>query len=467
MGVSALQETADASITARWSSHRAYVLAATGAAVGLGNIWKFPYIMGENGGGAFVLVYLLCILVIGIPIMIAEVSIGKYARTSPSSAMAALAKASKSSHYWRYIGWIAVLASYLILTFYLVVAGWAVTFTGYALVDQFHNSAIPVHQLYDRLVSDPSELYLYTMAVLVASILIVGLGVSKGLERTVSVLMPTLFLMLIFLAVYSLFNGDANSALTFMFESDFNKLSINSVLVALGHAFFSLSLASGIMLVYGAYLPDSTSIVKSSVMIAIADTMVALLAGMAIYPIVFANGLSPSEGPGLIFKSLPIAFSSMTGGYLFSVLFFVMIVCAAFTSAIALLESGVAWLMEQFRISRWSAVALAGSGLAVLCVGTCYSFVPDSWAHFSFSFREQKISFSYFTMMDYLTANILMPIGGALTSIFFGWFVSRQIKQQVIATTPTLFAMLSISLKVIAPVAITLVFLQLVGIIHL
>ncbi len=448
--------------TARWSSRFAYILAATGAAVGLGNIWKFPYIMGENGGGAFVLVYLLCILFIGIPVMMAEVVIGKFGRATPGKAAAALAKASGKGKGWGLVGWMGVCAGYLILSFYVVIAGWALAYVFKAGAGDFAGGN-PEHigTLFGELSSSGWQMLAWTTAIVVLTVAVIGKGVKGGLERAVSGMMPLMFVLLVILGLYAASEGDFGAAFQFMFAPDFSKLTINGVVVALGHAFFTLSLASGIMIMYGAYLPEGTSITRTSLWIAIADTLVALLAGLAIYPIVFANGLEPGAGPGLIFQTLPIAFGQMPGGHLFGTLFFVMLVFAAFTSALALIESSVAWLVEKRSFSRWQAAITAGFGIWLLSLGTIASFAGLEVAQL-----DLAIGGNFFEVLDYMTANVALPLGGLFIAVFVAWVARPEVVRTVLGGGKV-YGLWHFTLRYVAPVAILVVFLQLVGIISL
>lgn len=443
----------------RWSNRFAYILAATGAAVGLGNIWKFPYITGENGGGAFVLVYLVCILLIGIPVMMAEVAIGKYGRRTPGKSTSEVAKASGKPAFWGFVGWMGVISGYLILSFYVVITGWGLAYIFKAGAGDFGNGdPAAVQALFKGLTSNGWALLGWTSLVVLGTVLVIGKGVKAGLERAVSTLMPILFLLLLVLAGYAASEGDFSAALHFMFDPDFSKLTINGVVVALGHSFFTLSLASGIMIMYGAYLPEGVSIAKSSLWIAFFDTLVALIAGMAIYPIVFAHHLAPGAGPGLIFQTLPIAFGQMPGGRLVGVLFFIMLVFAAFTSALALIESSVAWLVEKRGFSRWGAAITAGLGIWLLSLGTIASVAELPIAQFAGT--------DFFSVLDYLTANILLPIGGLAIAVFTGWVANKSLIADMI-DAPAVFKSWYPVIKFLAPVAILLVFLQLVGIINL
>ena len=321
-----------------WSSRFTFIIAATGAAVGLGNIWKFPYIMGQNGGGAFMLVYLLAILLIGIPVLMAEVLMGKRGRQSPGLTARTLVLEAGAHRFWQITGWLGLAAGFIILSFYSVIAGWAFAYVGKAATGSFSGkTAAELGAMFGRFSADFSSLLLWSTVVIVLTCLVVARGLKKGLEPVLKLMMPALYLLLIALAIYASVTGDFNQAVRFMFYPDFSKLSMNGVLIALGHAFFTLSLASGVMMIYGAYLPNAVSIGRTTIWIALADTSVALLAAMVIYPVVFSQGLDAGQGPGLIFVTLPIAFGSMTGGVLIGTLFFLMLVFSAFTSTIAMI----------------------------------------------------------------------------------------------------------------------------------
>ncbi|MCH8209432.1 MAG: sodium-dependent transporter, partial [Nitrospinae bacterium] len=335
-----------------WTSRWGFILAASGSAVGLGNIWKFPYITGQNGGGAFVLVYLICILIIGIPVMMGELLIGRRGRQSPSHSISHLAKEAGAPQVWTAMGFMGISASFLILTFYVVIAGWAIAYIVTTATGTFRGAtAEEVGATFDTFLASPLQLIFWSTLVTVGTMVTVAGGVRKGLERAVTWLMPGMLVILLILVGYAMSTGSFIEGFNFLFKPDFTKLSPSAVLVALGHAFFTLSLASGVMIAYGAYLPDDTSIFQTSVIVAAADTAVALIAGLAIFPIVFAYGLDVGKGPGLIFTTLPIAFGQMPFGTFFGTLFFIMLSLAAFTSAISLLEPTVAWIVERFSVS--------------------------------------------------------------------------------------------------------------------
>lgn len=454
---------------ATWSNRLAYILAATGAAVGLGNIWKFPYMMGENGGAAFLLIYLGCVLAIGIPVMMAEVLLGKTGRRSPGAAVAEIARQSGRSAHWGAIGWMGVVAGFLILSFYAVIAGWALAYVFYAGDGQFVVAEGQVArdvmgELLSGLTSDPWAMVGWTSAVMLATVVTVALGVQKGLETTVKYAMPTLFIMLLALAGYALLTSDGAAALKFMFAPDFSKISVDTVVMALGQAFFSLSLASGVVMMYGAYLPEGTSIARTSLAIALADTTVALTAGMAIFPVVFGNGLPIDKGPDLVFLTLPIAFSQMPGGTYFGIAFFVILVFAAFTSAIALIESSVAYLVERFALRRWQAAGLAGFAIWLLSLGSVASFAGHDWAKFSWQWHGQTVTKNFFNLIDFLTANVMLPLGGLLICIFVGYLMAPALRDGHLGLRPSLRPVWLWLVRIFCPLAIAAVFLSLIGI---
>ena len=371
------------SLHGEWSSRFAFILAATGSAVGLGNIWKFPYIAGENGGSAFVMVYVLCVVLMGIPIMMAETMLGRRAKQNPVATMHTLTKEAGADSRWQALAWMGILAGLLILSYYSVIAGWASAYTLKAFLGQFFStSASETKAMFDDFVSSPLRLIFWHSFFMLATMYIVSKGIRNGLEKAVQMLMPVLFVMMFLLLGYAMTTSGYAQGLHFLFSPDFSKITGKVVLTAMGQAFFSLGLGMGTMMIYGAYLPKNVSIGKSAIIVAGADTIVALLAGMAIFPIVFANGLHPDSGPGLVFETLPIAFGNMTGGWLFGVLFFLMLVVAALTSSIALIEPAVAWLIESKEMTRDEACVKAGLVAWALGFITVLSF--NRWAEIRF-----------------------------------------------------------------------------------
>ncbi len=411
------------SIHGMWSSRFAFILAATGSAVGLGNVWKFPYITGENGGGAFVLVYLLCVLLIGMPIMMAEVLIGRRGRQSPINTMRSLAHEESRHGIWQVIGWGGVIAGFLIISYYSVIAGWAIAYIFRGASGAFSGlTGDGASDMFGALTGDPERLLAWHTIFIVLTTIVVSRGVRSGLEQAVRLLMPTLFVLLLVLVGYAVNSGKFAEGAAFLFVPDFSALSRGAVITAMGHAFFTLSLGMGAIMMYGSYLPKNASITKSAVTIAIMDTVVALLAGLAIFPIVFANGLEPGAGPGLVFLTLPIAFGHMPGGTFFGSLFFVLLVFAAWTSAISLIEPAVAWLVENLKMQRVRAATVVGMVAWTLGIVTIMSF--SDWA-FTFSFGGSEKTNDIFDMLDILTANFMLPLGGLAMAVFAGWFMSR------------------------------------------
>jgi NSS family neurotransmitter:Na+ symporter len=448
------------SIHGQWSNRWIFILAATGSAVGLGNIWKFPYITGENGGGAFVLVYLLCIATIGIPIMMAEVLLGRRGRQSPINSMHALAKEEGRSPAWSLLGWSGVLVGFMILSYYSVIAGWALAYVLNSASGTFAGvPATEISEVFTKLVSNPGELIFWHSIFMLMTMLVVARGVKRGLEKAVRLLMPALFVLLLIMVGYAINSGEFARGLSFLFTPDFSKLTGKGVLIAMGHAFFTLSLGMGAIMIYGSYMPKTASIAKTSIIIALADTLVALLAGMAIFPIVFANGLEPGAGPGLIFQTLPIAFGQMDGGSFFGTVFFVLLVFAAWTSAISIIEPAVAWLVENRGWSRNKASVLCGIVTWFLGLGTVFSF--NEWASYTLWGK------TFFDLLDFLTSNIMLPLGGLFITIFAGWIMRSSSTADELALTENNagYRVWRILVRYVTPVAVVVVFLNAIGVV--
>ncbi|MBF6056803.1 MULTISPECIES: sodium-dependent transporter [Thiomicrorhabdus] len=435
-----------------WSSQTVFIMAAVGSAVGLGNIWKFPYITGENGGGAFVLVYLACVLLIGIPVLMSEIALGRAGKANPVQAMANLAKESGVSKLWALLGVNGVLAGALILSFYTVIAGWAFAY----FIDSLQGSFIDISAEnagthFSSMLANPYELLFWHSFTLFISVFIVSKGIKSGLEKAINFMIPGLFLILLVLLGYASTTGYFGQSFSFLFSPDFGKLSWEAVLVAMGHAFFTLSIGLGTMMVYGSYVSEKQSIAKAGLLIAFADTLVALLAGLVIFSVVFANQLQPGAGPGLLFQTLPVAFGQMTGGWFFGTLFFALVVMAALSSAISLLEPVVSWLEQNWGFSR--AKSSWGMGLLIwlLGIGSVLSF--NVWQDVHILGDR-----NFFNTVDYLTANIMLPLGGLLISVFVAWSLPPMIRENQIQLSPGWGRALMFDLKWIAPPAIMLVF---------
>lgn len=439
--------------TQSWSSQTLFILAAVGSAVGLGNLWKFPYITGENGGGAFVLVYLGCVLLIGIPVLIAEVALGRAGRANPPQAMANLARENHASPLWSWLGVNGLLAGILILSFYTVIAGWALSYFFDSLFGQFNAisaTAVGVH--FSGLLSSPSSLLFWHSLMMLLTLLIVVRGVKSGLEKAIHIMMPLLLLILLVLLGYATTTGAFSQSVRFLFEPDFSKLTWEAVLIAMGHAFFTLSIGMGTMMVYGSYMKREYSIVKAGIWVAVMDTAIALIAGLVIFSIVFANDLAPGSGPGLLFQTLPVAFGQMSGGWFFGTLFFLLVVMAALSSAISLIEPAISWLEQNWGYSRLKSTLLLGSATWLLGVGTVLSF--NLWQDVHFLGDR-----TFFDSLDFITANIMLPLGGLFMAVFMAWVMSNQMRQQELSLSPRLMKWYVADLRYLAIVAVLVVFI--------
>ena len=409
-----------------WSSGSTFILAAIGAAVGLGNIWKFPYVVGVSGGGAFVLVYLGCVLFIAVPILITELWIGRTGGSSPPLAMANLARqGGLNPGRWSLVGYMAMLVGYLIATYYCVIAGWTLSYIFKAGGGFGDAEPAAVAQQFDNLLADPGALVAWHSVFMVIALFIVGRGLKDGIEKVVTVLMPLLFAMLLLMIGYAAVEGDFGAAVSFLFSTDFSKIDSATVLVAIGQAFFSISVAMGLLMTYGSYVPKNVSLTKSALIIAGADTLVAVLAGLMIFPLVFGNDLDPGSGPGLIFQTLPTAFADMPGGRVFGVVFFVLLAFAAVTSLIAIIEPIVRYAEDKWQMRRRNGVLVFGSLAWAIGLLTVFSFNIWSDVHPLGHFRAFEGK-TLFDLIDYATANLMMPLGGILMALFVGWRIKPE-----------------------------------------
>lgn len=441
-----------------WLGRWGFFFAATGSAVGLGNIWKFPYMTGENGGGAFVLIYLVCILLVGIPLMMTEIMMGRRGRSNPIDAVRKVAIEGGASPLWRIVGMMSMLSGFLILTFYAVIAGWSFEYVLTMASGQLSGASPElVGQTFGQFLESPGRLLIWDTLIVVITMTIVGLGVQGGVERNVGWMMPGMVVLLIAMVIYAGNSGGFIDGLTFLFAFDFSKITPTGILSALGHAFFTLSLAAGAIIAYGAYLPQDKSIVKTTLTVAFADTAIALLAGMAIFPIVFANGLETGSGPGLLFVTLPTAFAQMPFGSLFGTIFFVMLVLAALTSSISMVEASMAMVTERFGWSRPKAAVILGLLVWLMSLGTIVSFnIGADWKLFGRTIFEN---------IDYLTANLLMPLGGLLMAILAAWILPRKITANELNMGNTYTIWLWV-LRLVTPTCIVLIFAQQLGLIQ-
>jgi NSS family neurotransmitter:Na+ symporter len=442
-----------------WSGRLAFILASIGAAVGLGNIWKFPYTLGSSGGSAFVLVYVIAILLVATPIMISEMIIGRHARASAPTALRKVAVESGNSRHWGLLGWMGLFALFLVLSFYSVVAGWTAAYLVKSATGSIVGlSAAEVGVGFSDFTHNSGEVIFWHFLFTATTIVIVSRGVKIGLERVVRVLMPALFITLVALVINSAFIGDFSTAVDFLFTADLSKLTPAVVLAAVGQAFFSVNVGIGAVLTYSSYLPQDVNIFRSSIIVALGDTLVALLAGLAIFPIVFANNLDPGGGPGLIFITLSTAFAKMPAGALIGAGFFLMLVFAALTSSISMLETMTARIIEIRGMTRTKAVVLIGSGTFLVGLITVFSF--SSWENvYLLDAIPTFAGKTPFDLIDYIVTNILMPLGGLLYALFAGWWLSKDTSVYEMGVGDgALFKLWQLLVRIVAPLAVAAIF---------
>ena len=437
-----------------WSSRWLFVLAAAGSAVGLGNIWKFPYIAGENGGGAFVLVYLLCVALVGVPIMLAEVLIGREGRQSPINTMRFLTQQHHRRPAWVLIGWMGVLAGFLILSFYAVIAGWAIYYI-LRMADGTFNGVTAefAQQAFEGFLANPWQMMFWHTLFMAATVFIVARGVVRGLERAIRWFMPLLFVLLFVLLGYSVTSGGFAQGVDFLFRFHWESMTGEAFLIAMGHAFFTLSVGMGAIMAYGAYVPGSASLTSTVVTIAALDTVVAIAAGLAIFPIVFANGLAPDQGPGLMFVTIPLAFGNLPLGAVFGTLFFLLVSFAAITSAISIIEPALAYLVEEYNAKRSRVAITLGSFCWILGIGSVLSF--NEWSDFHIVGGQ-----TIFDFVDHLSGNIMLPLGGFFIVLFAAWALPKAVvKSQLGMSGRAQELCWRILAGVVAPLGVLAVFL--------
>ncbi|MDA0304833.1 MAG: sodium-dependent transporter [Proteobacteria bacterium] len=398
-------------VRGQFTTRAGFILAAAGSAVGLGNIWKFPYLAGQNGGGAFLIIYLGFILSIGLSVMLAEFAIGRRTKRNPVGAFRHLKGGA-----WTAIGVMGVFTGFIILSFYSVVGGWTVAYAVKSATGLMASGdAKALGAAFGAFIGDPVEPIIYHALFMLATIAVVARGIDTGIERTCRVLMPVLFILLVVLCVRSLTLPGAAKGVAFFLSPDFSKVDGAMITAALGHAFFSLSLGMGTMITYGSYLARTTNLPGAALWVTSLDTLIAVMAGFMILPAVFAFGFDPGAGPGLTFITLPAVFSKIPFGAFFGVLFFVLLAVAALTSAISLIEVVVAYLVDEKGIARPKAAL--SSGIAIFLLGIPSSLSLGIWNDYTVAGK------GFFDAMDYLASNILLPTGGIFISLFVGWVV--------------------------------------------
>ncbi len=440
-------------VHAQWSSKMTFVLAAAGSAVGLGNIWRFSYMVGDSGGAAFVLVYLACVAVVGLPILVAEWLIGRRGQKNPINAMAELASRNGQPKAWALVGVSGVLAAFLILSFYSVIGGWSLSYTLNSVTGTFTGQdADGVAAAFTGLLGSPGLLLLWHTAFMALVVWIVARGVTKGLEGAARTMMPALVVLLLVLVGYGMTTGHFGEALAFMFRPDWSALNGGVVLAAMGQAFFTLSLGMGIMMAYGSYLGEDVNLLSTARTVIILDTVIALLAGLAIFPIVFANGLSAGEGPGLIFVTLPLAFGNMTGGMLLGLMFFLLLTFAALTSAISLLEPVVEFVEERTPLTRVSATLVSALAVWVLGIAALMSF--NVWP------TPILLGLNMFDLLDTFTSKILLPLTGLGAIVFVAWCLERGSVAAELRLAGGMEQLWHLVSRYVAPLGVILVFIN-------
>ena len=437
------------------------IIAATaGSAVGLGNIWRYPYVVGENGGAAFILIYLTIIIAIGIPVMLSELAIGRRAQQNVYGSFRKLAP----NRPWYLIGLMGVVAAFMILAFYTVVAGWTLEYLYQSFIGGFHEkSAVELGTMFDSFIGSSTRPLIWFFVFMGLTAFIVAAGVKNGIEKSTKILMPLLFVLLLILIVRSVTLPGAAKGIGFIFKPDFSKITAETFLMALGQAFFSLSIGMGTLITYGSYIQKKDNLATTALSVVITDTMVAILAGVAIFPAVFAFGIPTGAGPGLAFITLPNIFEQMPGGTVFSVMFFLLLGVAALTSTISVLEVIVAFFVEELKMKRGAATWLATLSVSIL--GVLCTLSTSELANFKI------LGKTVFELMEYTTANVLLPLGGFFIVIFVAWFFGRDKAKDELSNNGTLKALyipvFLFVIKFIAPLAIAFVFLQGIGLINL
>ncbi len=438
----------DARARDQWSSQTVFILAVAGSAVGLGNVWKFPYIVGEHGGGAFIFVYLLAVLVI-LPIMAGEILIGQRGRRSPVYAIGRLSTEFGLSQKWKGVGIMGVLAGLIILSYYSVIAGWTIAYFFRASAGEFQQLTVDgISHIFEELTGSAEKLLAWHTIFMVISTAVMAYGIQQGLERVLRYMMPLLLILLAGMLVHQMFKGAFLEAAAYMFVFDFSKLTIGSVLVATGQAFFSLGIGMGAVMAYGSYLPSRVPIVRATLMVALIDTVVAIVAGLIVFSLAFQYGAEPSQGPSLVFKTLPLVFGNIPGGDILGSIFFFLLFGAAWTSAVSLIEPCLSWLTDRFSVSRGTAASIIGATAWLIGLLTIFSFSnAETW-------RVSGVT--VFASLDYLASNILLPVGGLLIALFAGWKLPAFVLREGLASggNEWLYRLWRFMLRYLSPVAI-------------
>ncbi len=445
----------------QWGSRIGFILAAAGSAIGLGNIWRFPYLVGENGGAAFIVLYLICVVFVGLPLVIAEILIGRTAQKNPVGSFREL---SKHNPFWIGVGILGVLAGFIILSYYNVIAGWSLGYVVESIKGSFQNLESPARagELFTQLSSNVRWSILFSACFMIFTMSIIYFGVTNGIEKASKIMLPILFFLIILLVIRGITLENAEVGINYLIRPDFSAITGKTVLLAFGQVFFSLSLGMGALLTYGSYMSRKENIPSSALSVVVLNTTVSLLAGFMIFPPLLTMGLEPAQGPSLIFNILPVMFNSIPGGYYFRIIFFLLLSVAALTSTISLLEVITSFAIDELHISRKKASIIFGVLVFSLGVPSALSFGPMS---------EFKIfGLTFFNSVDFLAANILLPLGGIFIALFVGWFwgiknALPHLKEGAEKFPNYCSIIWSFLIRFVAPVLILLVFLSCLGII--
>lgn len=447
---------------ASFGSKIGMILATAGGAVGLGNVWRFPYMAGENGGAAFIIVYIGCVLLLGIPCMISEFIIGRH---GAANTYRAYSKVSNGSP-WKYVGFLGVLTGFLITGYYAVVAGWCLQYVYASIMGQLHGSAAFVKEYFTQFSTNPVQPIFWLAVIMLGTHFVIIHGVRGGIEKASKMMMPTLFILLLIIVVASCMLPGAGKGIEFLFKPDFSKVDSSVFLGALGQSFYSLSIAMGCICTYASYYTRQTNLLNSAVQISLIDTMVAILAGLMIFPAAFSVGINPDSGPSLIFITLPNVFNEAFSGapvlgWIISLMFYLLLTVAAITSLMSLHEVSTAFFYEELHISRKKGATIVT--ISTTLIGAVCSLSLGAWSNLEIGGK------SLFDIFDFVTGQIFLPVGGFLTCIFLGWFVPKKLVRDEFTNWGTVsqkfFAIYLFLVRFVAPLAILGIFLHQFGII--
>lgn len=455
-----MSHAAESSSAVRWSSRLACHLGAAGAAVGLGSIWRFPYLAGSGGGAAFIVVFVIACLLIALPLLAAELALGRHSRRAAPSAAGAVAAEAGLSTRWNVIGVLGTVGAVVVASYYLVLAGWVMAYAWKCATGVLAQAG-PAHvaEVFTGFIASPWEMAFWHLLFVLLVATVSARGLNRGIEAANRIRGPGLLILLLILVVYSLATGDTDRGLNFAFRPDFSALNAQVILSAIGQAFYATGVGQAMMIAYGAYIPQGTSLVRTAFVICGSILLVSLLATLIVFPLVFAYGMNPAQGSQLVFDVLPRVFVEMPAGRLIGTLFFVLLVLAALMPSIAAFEPSVAWLMQRFHLSRPRAVITASAVIWFLGLGSVLGF--NVWAGLRpLSFVPLLASRNFFDSMDYLSSNIIMPVGAVLTSLFLGWRVDRIFAQVELAETSPFARRACVwLLRYVCPLAIIAVFI--------